>query len=56
MSKQHRSSWSGSARGSSRRDVSPARLQQRSGAGNAFGGWQKVDRGDGTFRMSRWGR
>ena len=42
--------------GSSSRGVSAARLHQKSGSGNTFGGYTKVDRGDGTFRMRKTGR
>lgn len=38
---------SGSPAGS----VSPARLHQKSGSNNAFGGYTKVNNGDGSFRM-----
>lgn len=33
------------------RNVSAARLSQRSGRSNAFGGYAKVNYGSGTFRM-----
>lgn len=33
--------------------VSAARLHQKSGASNAFGGYAKVNRSDGTFRMRK---
>ena len=39
--------------GSTPRPVSPARLQQHSGAANAFGGYAKVQRSDGTFTMRK---
>jgi hypothetical protein len=42
---------SGRSSGSSSRGVSAARLSQKSGPRNAFGGYTKVNRGDGTFRM-----
>lgn len=35
----------------SRGDVSDARLHQHSGPEHAFGGWEKVDNGDGSFWM-----
>ena len=41
---------------SSFRDVSAARLDQRSGSNNSFGGYTKVNRGDGTFRMRPTGK
>ena len=47
----------GSSRsGSVARGVSAARLHQKSGASNAFGGYTKVNRGDGTFRMRQTGK
>lgn len=46
----YRSSGSSGTSGSSR-SVSSARLQQKSGASNAFGGYAKVNHGGGTFRM-----
>lgn len=39
------------SRNSSFREVSDARLHQHSGREHAFGGWEKVSNGDGTFRM-----
>ena len=36
--------------------VSAARLHQRSGASNAFGGYTKVNNSDGTFRMRKTGK
>jgi hypothetical protein len=33
------------------KNVSPARLSQRSGSSNAFGGYAKVNYGSGTYRM-----
>lgn len=35
----------------SNRNVSAARLSQRSGTANAFGGYAKINYGSGTFRM-----
>jgi hypothetical protein len=32
-------------------EVSDARLHQHSGREHAFGGWEKVNNGDGTFWM-----
>ena len=32
-------------------EVSEARLRQRSGPEHAFGGWEKVNRGNGSFWM-----
>jgi len=36
-------------------NVTSARLHQKSGAGNAFGGYTKVNNGDGTFTMKKTG-
>ena len=36
--------------------VSAARLHQKSGASNAFGGYTKVSNSDGTFRMRKTGK
>lgn len=36
---------------SSFREVSDARLHQHSGLEHAFGGWEKVNNGDGSFWM-----
>ena len=36
--------------------VSAARLHQKSGASNTFGGYTKVNRSDGTFRMRKTGK
>jgi hypothetical protein len=36
--------------------VSAARLSQKSGAANAFGGYAKVKHANGTFSMKRAGR
>lgn len=47
-----RSYYDGSPRGDSYfREVSDARLHQHSGREHAFGGWEKVSNGDGTFWM-----
>ena len=43
-----------SSRGS--RGVSPARLSQKTGSSNAFGGYAKVKNADGTFRMRSTGK
>ncbi|WP_448235988.1 hypothetical protein [Microbacterium paulum] len=48
----NRSYDDGTHRGnSSCREVSDARLHQHSGREHAFGGWEKVSNGDGTFWM-----
>ena len=44
-----RASQTGSSSGS----VSSARLHQKSGTSNAFGGYTKVNNPDGTFRMRK---
>ncbi len=36
---------------SSGRSISAARLSQRSGVSNSFGGYTKVNYGNGSFRM-----
>lgn len=36
--------------------VSSARLHQKSGTSNAFGGYTKVANNDGTFRMRKTGK
>jgi hypothetical protein len=41
------------SRSSTTRTVSPARLQQKSGTSNAFGGYAKVNHGNGTFSMKK---
>lgn len=42
--------------GSTSRGVSAARLSQKSGTSNAYGGYAKVNHGDGSFSMRRTGR
>ncbi len=52
-------SFDGNASGKGRSsggNVSAARLHQRSGSQSAFGGWEKVSRGDGTYRMRKTSR
>lgn len=44
--------YSGKSYGSSR-GVSSARLNQKSGSRNSFGGYTKVKTGNGTFSMRR---
>lgn len=46
-----RSASSAGKSGSSSGGVSAARLQQKSGSNNAFGGYTKVNYGNGSFRM-----
>ncbi len=48
-----RGSSRGSNRSSSSGGVSQARLTQKSGAGNSFGGYTKVNKGGGTFTMKK---
>lgn len=38
------------------RSVSAARLHQKSGSGNAFGGYMKVNHSNGTFSMRKSGK
>ncbi|MBP3043001.1 hypothetical protein KKR91_08285 [Arthrobacter jiangjiafuii] len=38
------------------RTVSPARLEQKSGKANAFGGYEKVKHSSGTFSMRKTGK
>lgn len=49
-------SSAGSARTSRTTSVSMTRLQQKSGTRNSFGGYTKVNNGDGTFRMRKTGK
>lgn len=49
------SSASGKSSSSTPR-VSSARLNQKSGSSNSFGGYTKVNRGDGSFRMRKSGK
>lgn len=41
--------------GNSSKGVSSARLHQRSGSSNSFGGYTKVNRGGGNFTMKKTG-
>jgi hypothetical protein len=50
------SSGGGSTPRPSTTGVSPARLQQKSGPSGAFGGYTKVNNGDGSFRMRKTGK
>lgn len=45
-----------SSRSYSSRGVSPARLSQKSGTRNSFGGYTKVNKGNGSFTMKKTGR
>ena len=42
--------------GSSQKPVSSARLHQKSGSSNAFGGYTKVNKGGGEVRMRPTGK
>lgn len=46
----------GSIRSNTSRAVRPARLSQKSGAQNAFGGFMKISHSNGTFSMKRTGK
>ena len=52
----YRSSGNTGKSSSSFRTVSPARLSQRSGASNSFGGVTKQNHGNGTFSMKKLGK
>lgn len=43
----------GYSRGSTSRGVSSARLSQKSGPANSFGGYTKVNKGNGSFTMKK---
>jgi len=51
MAKRSSSKSSRSSRG-----VSQARLSQKSGSRNSFGGYTKVNNGNGSFTMKKTGR
>lgn len=55
MAKYSYSGRSGSL-GSNAGGVSSARLHQRSGSSNAFGGYAKIANNDGTYRMRKSGK
>lgn len=44
-----------SRRGSSSKGISSARLNQKSGSSNSFGGYTKVNQGNGNFTMRKSG-
>ena len=52
----YRSSGSTGKSSASSRTVSSARLHQRSGASNSFGGVTKVNHNNGTFSMKKLGK
>lgn len=49
-------SYGSSSKSASSRSVSSARLQQKSGASNAFRGVAKVNHGNGSFSMRKTGK
>jgi hypothetical protein len=49
------SSRGGSGKSGSSKGVSSARLHQKSGASNSFGGYTKVNKGGGSFTMKKTG-
>lgn len=51
MAKGYSARSNGSSRG-----VSAARLSQKSGSRNSFGGYTKVNKGNGSFTMKRTGK
>lgn len=55
MSKHGKAGKQGSGARSGK-SVSDARLHQRSGVDNSFGGYAKINEGGGKFRMYRTGR
>lgn len=55
MAKKNYSMKSGKS-GSSSSGVSRARLHQKTGSSNSFGGYTKVAKTDGTFRMRKTGK
>jgi hypothetical protein len=44
------------SKGSKGKKVSPARLHQKSGTSNSFGGYTKVNKGGGNFTMKPTGK
>lgn len=54
--KGSRGKTSGSNPAKSTGSVSAARLHQKSGSGNAFGGYTKVNHSNGTFSMRKSGK
>lgn len=53
MGKSNKSRGSGKGTPGYGRGVSQQRLSQRTGSRNAFGGWSKVQKSNGDFRMRR---
>ncbi len=50
------SSRGGTSKANSSKGVSGARLHQKSGTSNSFGGYTKVNKGNGNFTMKKTGR
>ena len=53
MGKSNKGSGSGKGTPGYGRGVSQQRLSQKTGSRNAFGGWSKVQKSNGDFRMRR---
>lgn len=53
MAKNHSSRGGYSKSSSSSKGVSAARLHQKSGSSNSFGGYTKVNKGNGNFTMKK---
>ncbi|MCB0889624.1 MAG: hypothetical protein KDB38_09600 [Nocardioidaceae bacterium] len=53
MAKKNSSRGGYSKSGSSSKSVSAARLHQKSGSSNSFGGYTKVNKGNGNFTMKK---
>ncbi len=47
---------SGAGKSSGSKAVSAARLHQKSGSGSSFGGYTKVNHGNGSFSMKKTGK
>lgn len=56
MAKNYNKSSSSGRSSSSTKTVSSARLSQKSGTNNSFGGYTKVKLGNGEFTMKKSGR
>ena len=53
MGKSSKSGSSGKGTPTHGRGVSQERLSQKTGSSNAYGGWSKVQKSNGDFRMRR---
>ena len=53
MGKSSKSGSSGKGTPTHGRGVSQERLSQKTGSRNAYGGWSKVQKSNGEFRMRR---